>query len=72
MLVTMGVASLRTAGTRVEAGSSQGDRLEGGVAMPEAFNSLPALEEKLGRKLDIFLWNQSLAEDFDVELAEWL
>ncbi len=40
--------------------------------MPEAFNSLPALEEKLGHKLDIFLWNQSLAEDFDVELAEWL
>ncbi len=40
--------------------------------MPEAYNSLPALEEKLGHKLDIFLWYQSLAEDFDVGLADWL
>ncbi len=45
---------------------------ETGVGMPEAYNSLPALEGKLGQKLDIFLWYQSLAEDFDVGLADWL
>ena len=72
MLVALGVVSLKTADALGEASSVQANPWEVGVAMPEAYNSLPILEDKLGHKLGIFLWYQSLAEDFDVGLAEWL
>lgn len=43
-----------------------------GVGLPEAYNGLPALENKLGKGFDIYLHYQSLPEDFDTGLAEWL
>lgn len=43
-----------------------------GVFMYDPYTDIPAFEEMTGHKLDVFLWYQSIIEDFNVELANWL
>jgi beta-mannanase len=40
--------------------------------MENPYSELPAFENSVGSKLEIFLWYQSIIEDFDIELANWL
>jgi len=43
-----------------------------GVFMYNPYEDIPAFESLTGHKLDVFLWYQSIIEDFNTELANWL
>ncbi len=49
-----------------------GLRLSKGVFMKNPYTDLPRFESKTRKKTKIFLWYQSMAENFDVNLANWL
>lgn len=48
------------------------NKLEVGVYMEKPYSEVPDLENKLNRKLGVFLWYQSMDGNFDIDLANWL
>ena len=51
---------------------AQPSTFETGVFMPNPYTELPYFERLTGKKTKIFLWYQSISEDFDTGLASWL
>lgn len=43
-----------------------------GVFMANPYTDIPSFESQTGHRLDFFLWYQSILEDFDADLANWL
>lgn len=48
------------------------DKLEIGGFMFDRYNTVPYVENLMDNRFDIFLHYQSISEDFDVNLANWL
>ena len=65
-------ALLKKIRIRINRVSKSGSKSQVGVFMENPYSNLPLLESKTGKKVKVFLWYQSMAEDFDVNLASWL
>lgn len=73
MLIIGLVVLLKTNQSPASAATTTTYRKYLGVVMSGSpYTTLPAVEQKVGRKYKRFLWYQNITQDFDIKLAKWL